>query len=86
MDAWTILKMYIEGAESKIIPSLCDLKYSFNFVAIEMDFLSLIPFLQFKTRFRRVVEARELLSRMNTRGYKLIKNENFNYFWSFESK
>jgi FkbM family methyltransferase len=85
-DSWTMLKMDIEGAESKIIPSLCDLKYSFNFVAIEMDFLSLITFLQFRTRFIRIVEARELLSRMKGRGYMLIKNENFNYFWIFESK
>ena len=83
VDAWTILKMDIEGAESKIIPSLCDLEYSFDYVAIEMDFLSLIPFLHFKTRLVRIVEARKLLRKMNSRGYKLIMNENFNYFWSF---
>jgi len=80
-DSWSMLKMDIEGAESRIIPSLCDLEYSFDYVAIEMDFLSLIPFLNLKTRFNRIKEARELLRKMDTRGYKLIKNENFNYFW-----
>lgn len=69
----------IEGAKSKIY-SFCDLDFSFNFVVTEIDFLSLIPFLQFKTRFSRVVEARVLLRKMNSRGYKLIKDENFNYF------
>jgi FkbM family methyltransferase len=83
--AWTMLKMDIEGAESKIIPSLCELEHSFDYVAIEMDFLSLIPFLHFKTRLIRIVEARKLLRKMNFRGYRMIKNENFNYFWSFSS-
>lgn len=85
-DSWTMLKMDIEGAESEVIPSLCDLEYSFNFVAIEMDFLSLIPFLNVRSRFNRIKEARELLRKMDSRGYKLIKNENFNYFWSMELK
>jgi FkbM family methyltransferase len=84
--AWTLLKMDIEGAERRIIPSLCDLGYSFDYVAIEMDFLSLIPFLKLRTRLNRIKEARELLRKMNSRGYRLIKNENFNYFWSFEQK
>ena len=85
-DSWTMLKMDIEGAESRIIPSLCELEYAFDYVAIEMDFLSLIPFLNLKTRFNRIKEARELLRKMDSRGYKLIKNENFNYFWSVELK
>ena len=83
-DSWTMLKMDIEGAESKIIPSLCDLGHSFDYVAIEMDFLSLIPFLQLKTRLNCIKEARDLLQKMDSRGYKLINYENFNYFWSFE--
>lgn len=82
--AYTILKMDIEGAESKIIQSLCDLEYAFDYLAIEMDCLSLIPFLHFKTRLNRIKEVRSLLINMNSRGYKLIKTENFNYFWSFE--
>ena len=86
LGSWTMLKMDIEGAESEVIPSLCDLEYSFDYVAIEMDFLSLIPFLNVKTRFKRVKEARELLRKMDSRGYKLIKHENFNYFWSVELK
>ncbi len=81
--AWTILKMDIEGAERNIIPDLCELDYSFDYVAIEMDFLSLIPFLHFRTRLVRIVEARKLIGKMNSRGYKLIKIENFNFFWSF---
>jgi FkbM family methyltransferase len=82
--AYTILKMDIEGAESKILQSLCDLDYVFDYVAIEMDCLSLIPFLHFKTRLNRIKEVRGLIRNMNSRGYELIKTENFNYFWSFE--
>ena len=82
LGSWTMLKMDIEGAEREVIPTLCDLEYSFDYVAIEMDFLSLIPFLNLKTRFKRVKEAREPLRKMDSRGYKLIKHENFNYFWS----
>ena len=83
-DSWTMLKMDIEGAESGIIPSLCELEYSFDYVAIEMDFLSLIPFLHFRNRLNRLKEARKLLKIMDSRGYKLIMNENFNYFWSLD--
>ena len=63
-----MLKMDIEGAERVVIPTLCDLEYSFDYVAIEMDFLSLIPFLNVKTRFKRVKEARELLRKMDSHG------------------
>jgi FkbM family methyltransferase len=84
--ASTMLKMDIEGAESKIIQPLCDLEFAFDYVAIEMDCLSLIPFLHFKTRLNRIKDVRGLMKNMNSRGYRLIKTENFNYFWSFEKK
>ncbi len=80
----SILKMDIEGAESKILPSLCDLEYSFDFVAVEMDFLSLIPFVQIRKRLRHMREARFLLEGMQLRGYRLIMRENFNYFWVYK--
>ena len=83
INATSILKMDIEGAESRIIPSLCALKFSFDYVAIEMDFLSLIPFVQLQKRVRNIREARFLLKRMRIRGYHLILRENFNYFWVY---
>ena len=84
-NAKSILKMDIEGAESKIIPSLYNLGYSFDYVAIEMDFLSLIPFVQVRKRAKTIREARFLLKKMNDRGYKLILRENFNYFWVYKA-
>ena len=84
INATSILKMDIEGAESRIIPSLCNLKFSFDYVAIEMDFLSLIPFVQIRKRLRHMREARFLLATMQLRGYVLIMRENFNYFWVYK--
>jgi FkbM family methyltransferase len=84
INATSVLKMDIEGAESKIIPSLCNLEYSFDYVAIEMDFLALIPFVQIRKRVKHIREARFLLEKMKIRGYRLILRENFNYFWVYK--
>ena len=80
-DSVLILKMDIEGAEKNIIPSICTLDFTLDFLAIEMDFLSLIPFIQFRRRLSSIFLARTLLRLLNDRGYKLIRTENFNFFW-----
>ena len=80
-NAITILKMDIEGAESKILPTIYSIEHRFDFIAIEMDFLSLIPFFQLGTRLRSIFLARRHLKAMDKKGYKLIKSENFNFFW-----
>jgi len=75
------IKMDIEGAETELIPSLVAFEGKFNFIAIEMDFLSLIPFLSLMKRIKMAVLARNLLNQLDKRGYDLVKNDNFNFFW-----
>ena len=78
---YRILKMDIEGSELEVMKSLLTLQYRFDFIAIEIDFLSLIPFLKFSHRILMIKEARTLLRNFQAAGYQLVKNENFNFFW-----
>lgn len=80
-DKSIILKMDIEGAEKNIIPEICNLSYKFDFLAIEMDFLPLIPFLSFATRIQNIYVGRNLIKKLMTSGYTLVRVENFNFFW-----
>ena len=75
------IKMDIEGSEIELIPYIADFKKKFDLLAIEMDFLSLIPFLSLWTRICMVLRARKLLQRLNERNYKLVMRENFNFIW-----
>lgn len=75
------LKMDIEGAELAILEESFSEVTNFNFVAVEMDFLSLIPFLEFRKRVRRIRSARRILLKFESNGYALIFKENFNFFW-----
>ena len=75
------LKMDIEGSEVEVIPTIVDFRKKFDLLAIEMDFLSLIPFLSLLTRIQKVIEARKLLRALKGRGYKLAINDNFNFIW-----
>ena len=84
--AKTVLKMDIEGAEIKVIPALCLEQFQFDFIGIEMDFLSLIPFLHLKKRLSQGMQARKLMQLMDKRGYKFVKSENFNFFWYFNAE
>ena len=78
---YRLLKMDIEGLELELIRVICESQYKFDFLAIEMDFLSLIPFLQFRKRLKLVFKARLLLQALQKSGYELIKTENFNFCW-----
>jgi hypothetical protein len=73
--------MDIEGAEVKVIPQLCDSAQKFGFLGIELDFLSLIPFLKLKQRVVSVFLARKFLRNLDSAGYKLVYEDNFNFFW-----
>jgi len=75
------IKMDVEGSEIELIPVLVDFRARFDLLAIEMDFLSLIPYLSVGRRMRMVLSARKLLHRLNGRGYKLVMNDNFNFIW-----
>ena len=76
-----ILKMDIEGAELDVMKSVARFEYKFDFVAIEIDFLSLIPFINFGQRIRMIKEARAALRNFHSSGYQLVEYENFNFFW-----
>lgn len=77
-----ILKMDIEGGELSILENPGENFYRFDFIGVEMDFLSLIPFLKFRRRIDGIRRTRFILEKFERAGYHLIKNENFNFFWS----
>ncbi len=75
------LKMDIEGAELALFQESMDSFIGFDFLAVEMDFLSLIPFRQFKLRIRRIQYMRKILCELKLEGWELVHVENSNFFW-----
>jgi FkbM family methyltransferase len=75
------LKMDIEGAELAILEKNLGEVVRFDFIAIEMDFLSLLPFLAVAKRINRVARARKILEQFEVEGFSLVHIENFNFFW-----
>ena len=73
--------MDIEGAELEVMKTIAIFAHKFDFIAIEIDFLSLIPFLKYSHRIRMIKSARSLLRDFQASGYQLVKCENFNFFW-----
>ena len=78
---FSMLKLDIEGAESEIMKKLFTSDYKFDFVGIEMDCLSLIPFLAIKRRLRAIINARQNMKIFQSAGYIFVLKENFNFFW-----
>jgi FkbM family methyltransferase len=78
-----LIKMDIEGSEEKIIDQIIFDSMIFDFLAIEMDYLSLIPFFSLKRRIKAIATARQQLSNLSKLGYNLCHVENFNFFWRF---
>ena len=77
-----ILKMDIEGAEVAILSDLMEQDLRFDFIAAEIDYLSVIPFKRFRQRFNAIVLVCGLLKDMKQAGYLLIKCEHYNFFWA----
>jgi FkbM family methyltransferase len=75
------LKMDIEGSELSILENNISSMGRFDFIGIEMDFLSLIAFLNIRTRVSHIIRARRILKAFKIMGYSLVKTENFNFFW-----
>ena len=76
------LKMDIEGAELALFQrSMADLA-KFDFLAVELDFLALIPFWEFRLRVRRTNKMRRILLELNREGFDLVHVESSNFFWS----
>ena len=80
-NSFVILKMDIEGGEESLIPIICRKGLKFDYLAIEMDCLSLVSFFSFSKRFRKILIVRNLLNALSKSGFQLIMNENFNFFW-----
>jgi FkbM family methyltransferase len=75
------LKMDIEGAELALFQeSMADFE-GFDFLAVELDFLSPIPFLEFRLRVRRIKYMRKILRQLKREGWNLVHVENSNFFW-----
>lgn len=79
---YSILKMDIEGAEFEVISDLCSIEYRFNWLAIEMDCLSLIPFRSIKSRITVIRKVKKLLRELARKEYVFRSNEKYNFFWS----
>jgi FkbM family methyltransferase len=75
------LKMDIEGAELALFQeSMADFA-GFDFLAVELDFLSPIPFLEIRLRIRRIRYMRKILRQLKREGWNLVHVENSNFFW-----
>jgi FkbM family methyltransferase len=79
--AFVILKMDVEGSELEILKDFKIISCSVNYLAVEFDFLSLIPFRSLKKRIKLIFTARKILRNIRAEGFQLIKNENYNLFW-----
>ena len=82
---FSMLKLDSEGAESEIMKKLFTSDYKFDFIGIEMDFLSLIPFLAIKRRLRAIFTARQNMKIFKSAGYTFVLKENLNFFWIKEN-
>ena len=78
---FSYLKMDIEGAEIRVLDDVAKSQFKFDVIAAEMDFLSLIAFKNIWRRILMIRRARNLLVAIENGGYRLIFNENFNFFW-----
>jgi len=79
--AFRILKMDIEGGEIPVLRQIIISEIKFDFLAVEIDFLSLIPFLSLNKRIRHFFIVWNLMLELEKKGYFLCKTENFNFFW-----
>lgn len=81
--SYRILKMDVEGGEIPVLRQIVDLRIKFDYLAVEIDYLSLIPFLSLITRIKHFLTVWTLMTRMEEQGYSLCKTENFNFCWKF---
>ena len=84
-STFRILKLDIEGGEIPIIRQIILLNIKFDFLAIEIDFLSLIPFLSLNKRIRHLFIVWNLMHGLEKMGYSLCKMENFNFCWTLRN-
>ena len=83
---YVVLKMDIEGAEVPILLNLDFTDFRFNFLAIEIDYISMIPFRNLRERMRKIMKVRKMLHKIKNSGFELVFTENFNFFWTPKEK
>jgi len=76
------LKMDIEGAELALFQESIDAFEGYDFLGVELDFLSLIPFRELRLRVRRIRYMRRILHDLKHNGWNLVHVENSNFFGS----
>ncbi len=82
-----VLKLDIEGAEVQILSSyFCGEGKEFDFVAVELDSVSLIPFWKFGKRFAAILLARKFLKQLSKLGYELTMTDGYNFHWIGKNK
>lgn len=80
-DTFVYFKMDIEGAELAILDKISKSDFQIDFLAAEIDTLSLISFLDLRKRIIRIIKFRSVLKQLNQLGYRLVHKENYNFFW-----
>jgi FkbM family methyltransferase len=80
-SAFTILKMDIEGGEVQVLETLLTMSKNVDFLAVEMDFLSLIPFFSIVRRVKAILYAKQLLTKLGAKKYEFVGCDNFNFYW-----
>lgn len=72
------LKMDIEGAEIGILEEFLGSAELPEILMFELDYLSLVPFVDIYSRYQRVKVSRRLLLNLRRLGYHLYQHENWN--------
>jgi FkbM family methyltransferase len=78
---YRILKMDIEGGEIPVLNQIVDEEIKFDYLAVELDFLSLIPFFSLSKRLRHMRIVWRIMADLEAMGYILCKTENYNFCW-----
>jgi hypothetical protein len=73
-----ILKMDIEGSEISVLRNFCERRASIPVLMFELDYMSLVPFMNLGQRYLRFHEVKEVLNELSCLGYVLYKIENWN--------
>ena len=83
-STYRILKMDIEGGEIPVLNQIIDTKIKFDYLAVEIDYLALIPFFSLKKRISHTFSVWKIMIGLEALGYNLCKTENFNFCWFFK--
>jgi FkbM family methyltransferase len=78
---YLMLKMDIEGSELEILENFQNNLMNFNLLAIELDFLHLIPFVNLHKRIQAIRKTLNIIEKLKTLNYNLVYYEKFNFYW-----